>query len=47
MLVQLFLGILSDLVFESATSRQRSVKEELNRYIGRKPGTSRSIATPR
>jgi hypothetical protein len=43
-IVQLFMGILSDLVFESVTSRHRALQQELNRYIGRKPGPSRSTS---
>jgi hypothetical protein len=44
-IVQLVMGFLSDLVFESATSRQRSLYRELDRYLGRKPETPRSTPT--
>ena len=36
MIVQLVLGLLADLVFESAAARQRRLDAELNRYLDRR-----------
>lgn len=48
MIVQLVLGLLADLVFESAAARQRRLGAELNRYLDRRrpPARPTSLRKP-
>jgi len=41
MIVQLVLGLLADLVFESAAARQRRLDAELSRYLDRRRPATR------
>jgi len=41
MIIQLVLGLLADLVFESAAARQRRLGAELSRYLDRRRPSAR------
>ena len=43
--VQLLMGLLADLVFESAASMRRSFKEEVEHYL-QQPGSGRAKTKP-
>jgi hypothetical protein len=45
MVVQLLMGLLADLVFESAASMRRSFTEEVDHYL-QQPGSGRGKTTP-